>query len=71
MLASTAGKSRLLYTALFTIILAENININSDTQNKDINKLKNIVQLRIRYMFIKVLTKDITEDALGKFFCAC
>jgi len=28
---------------------------------------KNIVQLTIRYMFIKVLTKDITEDAFGKF----
>jgi len=31
----------LIYTALFAIILAENININSDTQNKDINKLIN------------------------------
>jgi len=58
---------RFLYTALFTIIMADNININSDTKNKDINKLINIVQLRIRYLFIKVLTKDITEDALGKF----
>jgi len=28
-----------LYTALFTRILAENININSNIQNKDINKL--------------------------------
>jgi len=56
-----------IYTALFTIILAENININSNIQNKDINKLINIVQLRICYMFVKVLTKDITQDALGKF----
>jgi len=47
--------------------LAENININSNIQNKDRNMLINIVQLKIRYTFVKVLTKDIPEDALGKF----
>ena len=36
-------------------------------QNKDINILINTVQLNIRYTFVNVLTKDITEDALGKF----
>jgi len=45
--------------------LAENININSNTQNKDRNILINIVQLKIRYTFVRVLTKYITEDALG------
>jgi len=39
--AATSTIHHILYTALFTIILAENININSDTQNKDINKLIN------------------------------
>jgi len=47
--------------------LAENIDINSNIQNKDRNILINIVQLKIRNSFIKVLTKDITEDAVGKF----
>ena len=47
--------------------LAENININSNKQNKDRNILINTVQLNTRYTFVNVLTKDITEDALGKF----
>jgi len=54
-----------LYSPEYT--LAENININNNIQNKDKNKLIKIVQLKIRYTFVKVLTKDITEDALGKF----
>jgi len=41
--------------------------MKSNIQNKDRNILINIVQLKLRYMFVKVLTKDITEDALGKF----
>ena len=47
--------------------LAENININNNKQNKDRNILINTVQLNISYTFVNVLTKDITEDALGKF----
>ena len=47
--------------------LAENININNTKQNKDRNILINTVQLNTRYTFVNVLTKDITEDALGKF----
>ena len=47
--------------------LAENININNNKQNKDRNILINTVQLNICYTFVNVLTKDITEDALGKF----
>jgi len=57
-----------LYTALFTIIQAENINRNSNTQNKNMNKLLNIVQLRQNTLHVyQSLTKDVTEDALGKF----
>jgi len=54
-----------LYSPEYT--LAENININSNIQNKDRNILINIIQLKIRNTFVKVLTKDITEDAVGKF----
>jgi len=54
-----------LYSPEYT--LAENIYINSTIQNKDRNVLIHIVQLKIRYTFVKVLTKDITEDSLGKF----
>ena len=42
------------------------MNINNNKQNKDRNILINTVQLNIRYT-VNVLTKDITEDALGKF----
>jgi len=52
-----------LYLPEYT--LAENI--NSNIQNKDRNILMNTVQLKIRNTFVKVLTKDITEDDLGKF----
>jgi len=45
----------------------DNININNNKQNKYRNILINTVQLNIRYTFVNVLTKDITEDALGKF----
>ena len=47
--------------------LAQNININDNKQNKDRNILINTVQLNTRYTFVNVLTKDITEDTLGKF----
>jgi len=60
----------LLYIQLYSpeCTLAEgNIDINNNKQNKDRNILINIVQLNIRYTFVYVLTKDITEDALGKF----
>ena len=43
------------------------MNINNNKQNKDRNILINTVQLNTRYPFVNVLTKDITEDALGKF----
>jgi len=61
-----------LYSAIIQLYspectLAENIDINNNKQNKDRNILINTVQLNIRYTIVNVLTKDITEDALGKF----
>ena len=58
-----------LYIQLYSpeCTLAENIDINNNKQNKDRNILINTVQLNIRYTFVNVLTKDITEDALCKF----
>ena len=59
----------IIYIQLYSpeCTLAENININNNKQNKDRNILINTVQLNIRYTFVNVLTKDITEDALCKF----
>jgi len=61
--------SACLYIQLYSpeCTLAENININNNKQNKARNILINTVQLNTRYTFVNVLTKDITEDALGKF----
>jgi len=64
---------RMQYIQLYSpeCTLAENIYIyiyiNNNKQNKDRNILINTVQLNARYTFVNVLTKDITEDALGKF----
>jgi len=59
----------IIYIQLYSpeCTLAENININKNKQNKDRNIQINTVKLNTRYTFVNVLTKDITEDALGKF----
>ena len=67
--ASRSGSGSIyIYIQLYSpeCTLAENIGINNNEQNKDRNILINTVQLNIRYTFVNVLTKDITEDALGK-----
>jgi len=56
------------HRALFTRIHASRKHkYKSNIQNKNKNILINIVQLKIRHTFVKVLTKDVTEEALGKF----